>query len=450
LKSSDSTSNNLGRRELLRILGAAGASTLLPGSILSPLDALAAQHAPGIRPDPSMQITTQQDAFLDDLQRRGCLYFWEQASAKTGQVKDRARAEGRDSRRVASTAATGFGLTALCIAHKRGYLPAGDVVQRVLTTLQFHLERMPQDHGFLFHFADMDTGQRAFNCEVSSMDTAILLCGALTCRAYFKGRGPEAQIRDLATKLYERVDFPWMLNGGTTFSMGVLPEHGFLNARWSTYCELMVLYLLAIGSPTHPIAPTYWQHFARPYINFQDFRYVSDLAPLFIHQYSHAWFDFRHKRDRYIDYYANSVTATQAHKAFCIAQGFAYSEVNWGVTSSDSVDGYIAWGGPPLLRKIDGTIVPSACAGSLPFAAQDCLHVLMNLREKYDKQAYGRYGFVDAMHPEINWYNPDILGIDQGIGVLMAENLRSQFVWQTFMDNPEAARAMKLCGFHAT
>lgn len=438
----------MNRRNLLRLLATAGASAVLPAALLLPEQAMAEMAAPFVPVYPSTQITREEEDFLDDMQRRGCQYFWEQASDKTGQVKDRAFATGPDSRRVASTAATGFGLTALCIAHKRGYLPASDVVQRVHATLQFHLERMPHEHGFLFHFADMETGERAFNCEISSMDTALLICGALTCRAYFTGTGLESQIRALATALYERIDFPWMLNDGSTFSMGVLPGHGFLAARWSTYCELMVLYLLAIGSPTHSIPPTYWIHFARPNLDYQEFHFVSDLAPLFTHQFSHAWFDFRHKRDRYMDYYANSITATQAHRAFCLAQGYTYSDTNWGVTSSDSPYGYIAWGGPPLLRKIDGSVVPAACAGSLPFAPQECLRVLMHLRQKYKKQAYGRYGFVDAFHPEANWYNADVLGIDQGIGVLMAENLRSGFVWETFMKNPEALRALQLCGFH--
>jgi hypothetical protein len=432
------------------MLGGAGVGTLFPGTMLGERDAFGAPSGGQNFTYPALQVSTAEDLFLDDLERRGCRFFWEKASPDTGQVRDRANPspnDNYDKRRVASTAATGFGLTALCIAHMRGYLPADEVKERVLTTLQFHYDYMPHDHGFVAHFADMETGERAFNCEISSMDTVILLCGALTCRAYFKGAGIEAHIRSLATRLYERVDFPWMLNGQSTFSMGVLPGHGFLDARWSTYCELMMLYLLAIGSPTHPIAPRYWQHFARPYIDYQGFHFMSDLAPLFTHQYSHAWFDFRHLRDRYTDYYQNSIIATEAHKAFCIAQGFNYSEDNWGVTSSDSIDGYIAWGGPPLLRKIDGSVVPSACAGSLPFAPKACLRVLMHLKQKYEKQAYGRYGFVDAFHPEANWYNADVLGIDQGISVLMAENLRSQFVWETFMKNPEPARALQLCGF---
>jgi hypothetical protein len=169
-------------------------------------------------------LSAEQDAFLDEFERRGCRYFWEHASAKTGQVKDRGKATGPDPRRVASIAATGFGLTALCVADKRGYLPAGDIRARVLATLDFHAHKLKQDHGFYYHFSDMETGERIWNCEISSIDTSLLLCGVLMCRAYFTGAGVEQQIRELATLIYERVDWPWMLNGGQpgafTYSMG--------------------------------------------------------------------------------------------------------------------------------------------------------------------------------------------------------------------------------------
>ena len=373
------------------------------------------------------------------------MYFWEQASAKTGQVLDRAVARGVEKRRVASTAATGFGLTALCIADKRGYLQGPTIRKRVRDTLDFHANKLPHEHGFFYHFSDKETGARVWKCELSSIDTALLLCGVLTARAYFTGDGIEAEIRQLATKIYERVDWPWMLNGGLVYLMGWKPESGFLNARWSTYSELMMIYLLGIGSPTHPADPKTWIAFARPYETFAGFRYISDLAPLFTHQYSHAWFDFRGKRDRYADYFANSITATRAHKAFCLARGEPYNNDYWGVTASDSQFGYTAWGGPPMMGKVDGTVVPCATAGSLPFLPADCLRVLMSLKEKYPK-AWGRYGYVDAFHPEAEWFDEDVLGIDQGIGVLMAENLRSGFVWETFGRNMEVGRAMKLVG----
>ena len=391
-------------------------------------------------------LALSEDAFLDDLMRRGCQFFWDQASPATGQVRDRAVAEGIENRRISSTAATGFGLTALCIADKHGYLPAADVRARVHATLDFHLHTLPHEHGFFFHFNDIETGGRLWKCELSSIDTALLLCGVLTARAHFEGTGMEAEIRAMATELYERVDWPWMLNGGETFSMGWKPESGFLKARWDSYSELMMIYLLAIGSPTHPVAAKTWDAFARPHFNFFGFDYISAKAPIFIHQYTHAWYDFRRKHDRYADYFANSILATRAHKAFCLSLGKPYADGYWGITASDSQAGYQAWGGPPMLGNVDGSVVPSAAAGSLPFLPVDCLRMLVGLRMKYP-HAWGRYGFVDAFHPDAQWYDPDVLGIDQGIGVLMAENLRSGFVWDTFARNAEVGRAMSACGF---
>jgi hypothetical protein len=391
--------------------------------------------------------TKEDEAFLDDLERQGCLFFWEQASAKTGQVLDRARNNltgGRDPRRMASIAATGFGLTALCIADRRGYLPHAQIVERVKTTLSWHLNSLPEVHGFFYHFSDIETGERIHDVELSSMDTSLLLCGVLTAGAYFE----DAQIRSLARQIYERVDWPWMLNGGKTFSMGWHPESGFINSRWDRYCELMMIYLLAIGSPTHPVAPETWSSFTRPVIHHQGFDYISGNDPLFTHQFSQAWFDFRGKHDAYADYFANSIIATRAHKAFCLSLPKWYSEDYWGITASDYAGGYTAWGGPPAQGPLDGTVVPSAAAGSLAFLPAECISVLRAMRSKWGKQAWGRYGFVDAFHPAANWYDPDVLGIDQGISVIMAENLRSSLVWSTFMRNREAAVAMQRAGFH--
>jgi hypothetical protein len=212
----------------------------------------------------------------------------------------------------------------------------------------------------------------------------------------------------------------------------------------------MMIYLLAIGSPTHPVAPECWDSFARPVIHYSGYSYISGDDPLFTHQYSQAWYDFRGKRDKYADYFANSVTATRAHKAFCLAHPEWYNEDYWGVTASDYAGGYTAWGGPPPIGPLDGTVVPCAAAGSLAFLPDECLSVLRAMRSKFGTKAWGRYGFVDAFHPAANWYDPDVLGIDQGVSVLMAENLRSGLVWSTFMRNPESVTAMKRAGFHGT
>jgi hypothetical protein len=425
--------SKMNRRRMLKAMAAAA------GCALAPLS-LAAAGEP-------WKPSAEDEAFLDDLERQACLFFWEQASPKTGQVLDRARNDltgGRDPRRMASIAATGFGLTALCIADKRGYFPHAQIVERVKTTLAWHLNSFPEVHGFFYHFSDIETGERIRGVELSSIDTSLLLCGIQTARAYFD----DARIHSLAQQIYERVDWPWMLNGGNTFSMGWQPDQGFLKSRWNKFCELMMIYLLAIGSPTHPVAPDTWNNFTRPVIHYKGYDYISGDDPIFTHQYSHAWYDFRDKRDAYANYFENSITATRAHKAFCLSLPKWYNEDYWGISASDYAGGYTAWGGPPLQGPVDGTVVPCAAAGSLAFLPADCISVLRAMRSKWGKQAWGRYGFVDAFHPAANWYDPDVLGIDQGISVIMAENLRSGLVWNTFMRNREAVVAMQRAGFH--
>ncbi len=422
---------------------------MLSGAALAPqLSAFAAVSR--AVPVSNNSLTPQDDAFLDDLERRGCLYFVEQAGAKSGQVLDRAAANNtdgkRDPRLMASIAGTGFGLSALCIAEKRGYQPRAQVIAQVRRTLHYHLEQMPGEHGFFYHFNDVDLGGSYGGSEVSSIDTALLMCGVLTARAHFHN---DPEIVRLATALYERVDWPWMLNGGQMFSMG-WRRGSFLQSSWNHYCELMMLYLLALGSPTHPIDPACWDAWSRPTMKYAGFEYISAADPLFVHQYSHAWFDFRNKRDKYADYFANSITATRAHQRFCIDLGKPYSVNYWGISASDSQKGYTAWGGPPTLGQIDGSVVPYAATGSLPFLPADCLRVLRSLKEQYGAKAWGRYGFCDAFHPSADWYDPDVLGIDLGIGVLMAENLRSGFVWETFARNPEVAVAFDKARFHGT
>jgi hypothetical protein len=403
-------------------------------------------------------LSHADEALLDDIERRGCLFFAEQASPDTGQVLDRVtwlNSKGAlDPRRMASIAATGFGLTALCIAHKRNYQSHRRIEAQVRRTLNYYANILPNTHGFFYHFVDIETGEPFHGTEISSIDTSILLCGVLTARAYFHRN---AEIVRLATTIYERVDWPWMLNGGATFSMG-MRNGQFINSRWGHYCELMMIYLLAIGSPTHPVDPAAWDAWERPIMHYQDFTYIGAADPLFVHQYSHAWFDFRDKRDKYANYFENSIVATRAHEAFCLVWGVPYSLNYWGVSASDSQHGYTAWGGPGIrdpgvtdpnrgFGGVDGSVVPYATAGSLPFLTADCLRVQHWLRDTYGAKAWGRYGFCDAFHPQVNYYDPDVLGIDLGISVLMAENLRTGFVWETFARNPEVPIAMQRVGF---
>lgn len=393
-------------------------------------------------------LTSDAEQFLDEMQRRGCLYFREQADPATGQVQDRAKNHGLDGvldpRKLSSIAATGFGLSALCIAHKRGYAPRAEIESQVERTLAFHANKLHQEHGFFCHFNDVHTGEPIPGVEYSSIDTALLLCGVLTARAYFQSN--TAVVRD-ATTIYERVDWPWMLDGGMQFRMGWKMGSGFLHATWNHYCELMIIPLLAMGSPTHPVGPEVWSAWSRPTMEYKGIRYIGADDPLFVHQYSHAWFDFRGRHDAYTDYFQNSVKATEAHRLFCLSLGAPYSPEYWGVSASDSEAGYHAWGGPPEFGGVNGTVVPCAAGGSLAFVPGDCLQTLQALQQHYAEKALGRYGLCDAFHPASGWYDPDVLGIDLGIAVLMAENLRSGFVWEVFGQNPEVSLGMRKAGF---
>lgn len=413
--------------------------------------------AASIRPP---RLPRGSGSFLEELERTSFRFFQEAAHPRTGQILDRKRADGEtDSRGVGSIAATGFGLTALCIAEQRGWIGRDEARDQVLRTLRHLRHDMGHVHGFFYHFHDWATGERIWKCELSSIDTTILLCGALACRAHFR-RSDENEIRTLATELYERVEWPWMLNGSDTFSMGWLPEVApgrsaatespsrngggrFLKSRWDHYCELMMLYLLALGSPTHPVEARTWRAWSRPVREYHGCRYVWSPAPLFVHQFSHAWFDFRDVQDAEVNWFDNSVLATQAHRAWCLDRADRFplwSPDLWGVTSSDSAKGYTGWGGPPDSGPLDGTIVPCAAAGSLPFLPGECLRTLRYQREHFGERIWKRYGFVDAFNPHRDWVNPDVIGIDVGITILMAENARTGFVWKTMRRDKDLQR----------
>ncbi len=431
------------RREVLAALGRAATLSPLLGGIL--LDVGCGGGTPSTTPPAG--FTGTDDQLMDDIERAAFTFFMQGADPTTGLMKDRSLAAGNDTSTVSSIASTGFGLTTLCIGDSRQYADSSEISALVKTTLNFLLNEIPNENGFFYHFVDLSTGARAYDSEVSSIDSSILMCGILTCRQHFT----DPEIISMATQLYERVNWPWMLNGGTTFSQGWTPESGFLTTRWDSYSELMMLYLLAIGSTTNPVSPATWQAWARPSITYDGLTYISGSPPLFIHQYSHAWFDFRNKSDAYANYFQNSITATTAHRLFCISLAAEFSDYTdnlWGITSSDSVNGYVSWGGPPAMGPIDGTVVPCATCGSLPFLFTDCIQVLRYMRVNYPA-AWQLYGFVDSFNPLTGWYDNDVVGIDLGIMALMAENQRTGFVWQTFMQNPEAVNAMTLAGFIA-
>lgn len=408
-----------------------------------------------LTPSTAYQISAGDRRFLEEYAKRCGLYFLEQTSAQTGLVLDRADMFGRGRRTaVASIAATGFGLTALCIAVEHGWLPKDQARARALTALRYLWAHAFQDHGWFYHFLDVNSGVRALNSEISSVDTALLLCGILTVQGYFLA---DHEIQSLAKQIVERVDFAWMLNGDPhILSHGVMPERGFLQARWMAYSEASVLYLLAIGSPHHPIPVQSWYSWLRPEVDYQSWKFISG-GPLFTHQYSHAWVDFRHQMDgdpSYVNYFSNSQIATYAHRDFCVSLRSRYDDYDadmWGVTASDSPSGYVGWGGPPESGPINGTLVPCAAAGSLMFAPEICLPVLRGMYGVYGEKIYGRYGFTDAFNPNWEdktlWVDQDVIGINLGISLLSIENLLTGNVWRWFMRNPYVRIAMDRVGF---
>ncbi len=429
------------------------------------LAALCAQAAPRpqVRVDRKAAggyaLTRADVEFLGDLSRRAFLYFIEQADAGTGLVLDRAQTSGEahpaghPSHRIASSAATGFGLTALCAGAERGWVTRGEAKRRALTTLRFFAERAPRERGWFLHWMDAATGERRWQSEFSSIDTALLLAGVLTARQCFR---EDAEVVRLSTLIYERVDFGWMLDGHPTLlSHGWRPESGFIKTRWDTYSEHLILQLLAVGSPTHPVTPRAWRAWSRRHITYAGYTFMSD-GPLFIHQYTQGWADLRGRREDtypFTDYFENSAAATRAHRQFCIdlAEEFpAYGPDVWGISASDSERGYVAWGGPPRDPATDGTVVPYAPAGSLAFTPDISLAALRALKGRYGAKVYGRYGFTDAFNPNTGWVGPDVIGIDQGITLLAAENLRNRLVWRHFMKNREITRALDLVGLRRT
>jgi hypothetical protein len=422
---------------------------LLRYRIFPAMSATPAQNANQTAPSPSRPLSQEDEQLLEELEKTNFLYFWEQANPQTGMVKDRSNANSADTGVVASIAATGFGLTALCIGQKRNFVSLPDARERVLVTLRFLWKKLPTHRGFFYHFANINTGERVWDSEVSSVDTAILLCGILTCRQHF---ARYSEISNLAHEIFNRVDWTWLSEDTSLLPQGWTPEIGFLPYRWDYYSELMMMYLLGLGSFSHPLREETWNAWKRTTFEYDGLRYIGSFAPLFVHQYSQAWFDFRGKRDKYADYFENSRIATEVHRRFCLElrKRFPdYSEDLWGITASDSPKGYVVWGGPPAIGPIDGTVVPAAAGGSLPFLPHECMRVLRNIRARYPG-AWTRYGFVDAFNPQTNWYNNDVIGIDTGITMLMAENARTDFVWETFMKNPEARRGMERAGFKLT
>ncbi len=403
------------------------------------------------------------EALLDTLQHRSFQYFWDEANPSNGLIKDRSTPGS-----PCSIAAVGFGLSALCVGIDHGWITREAGRDRVLTTLETFWNG-PQGtaasgtigyKGLFYHFLDMSTATRTWSSELSTIDTALLLGGVLHVREYFRQLEPtESQIRALADSIYYRADWNFMRNFNPGILMGWKPESGFLGyGQWVGYNEAMILYLLALGSPTHPVPASAWSAWTSGYPPQWQTQYGQTyltFPPLFGHQYSHCWIDFRGAWDAYmagkgITYFENSRRATLAQRAYCIANPFqyvGYGDSLWGLTACDgpSPAGYQARGAPPP-QNDDGTLAPTAAASSIAFAPEVAIPVIRNLYNNYP-QLWGPYGFRDAFNLTRGWWDADYLGIDQGPIVLMIENYRTRSVWNRFMLNSDILRGLERAGF---
>jgi hypothetical protein len=445
--------------------------------------------ADGGAPD-SDSLSASDTAFLDDLQERTFQFFWDYSDPNMGITHDRA-----PSRSFSSVAATGFALTAYPIGVERGYVPRADAAHRVLATLRFFW-KAPQTaeargatgyRGFYYHFLELETGQRFENVELSTIDTALLMTGVLFCQSYFDvAETTEDSIRVLAESLYARVDWEWARVRPPTISLGWKPESGFLPYDWRGYNEAMLLYVLALGSPSHPVDADAWSAWCSGY-RWGEFHGEAHLgfAPLFGHQYSHVWIDYRgiydeFMRARGIDYFENSARAVRAQQAYAVANPNGWSSYGargWGLSACDGpVNGtyeiagrarqfhtYMARGASFTEVRDDGTLCPSAVGASIVFAPELVLPTLVSMRETYGEHLFSTYGFLDAFNPtfqlqdvtlghgkvvpEVGWFDTDYLGIDQGPILAMIENYRSGLVWRVMRRNPHIVRGLRAAGF---
>ena len=484
-----------------RTSGASGRARrrgILAGAFVFAIAGCRNSHAPAVDTTPAaFTPSSAQSAFLDTVQRRTFDWFWETTNTRNGLVHDR-----WPTKSFSSIAAVGFGLTAYPIGVERGWITRDQARKRVLTTLRFFWQspqgaastKVTGHQGFFYHFLDMDTGLRFATVELSTIDSGLLIAGVLLCREYFDGADAgEAEIRSLADSLYFRMDWKWAQDGESSLSMGWHPEQapnqnqrGFINSRWIGYNEAMLLYVLGVASPTHPIEPASWQAWTSGYkwSRFYGQEFVQ-FAPLFGHQYSHVWIDFRGIQDEYmrgrgIDYFENSRRATLSQRAYAAANinGLRdYSADVWGLTASDGpIDSTMAVGGRTRTFHTywargagadevndDGTLVPTAVGGSIPFAPEETIPALIAMRQRYGDDLFGRYGFFDAFNPTLRmaglkvpqgkvvpdkaWFDTDYLGIDQGPILAMIENYRTELVWRLMRKNPYVVRGLCRIGF---
>ncbi len=408
------------------------------------------------------RVFASDDAFLDYVQQTSFDYFWYEANPKNGLIKDRSTQNSS-----CSIAAVGFGLTAIGIGVDRGWITRAEGRDRTLVTLTTFWKGdqsvlatgMTGYKGWFYHFLDMNTGARAGSTELSSIDTGLLLAGIVYSKQYFTGSdSAETAIRALADSIYRRIDWNWMRNGGVTLTMGWKPGTGFLSARWGgEYNEASVLYLLGIGAPVNPLPASAWSTWTSGY-KWNYITWLGDsfvwFAPLFGHQYTQCWYDLRSVADDYmkgkgITYFENSRRATLAQRLYCIdnpRRHTGYGPNMWGITASDIPTGYAARG---TNYNDDGTLNATAPGGSMPFAPEICLPALRTMYDMHRATIWTGYGFNDAFNLSVTpaWWDKDVLGIDQGPIVIMAENYRTGSVWKTFMKDKNVADGLSRAGF---
>jgi hypothetical protein len=429
---------------------------------------------------------------VSDLEQRTFRFFWDSANSANGLIPDHYPGES-----FSSIAAVGFGLTAYGVGVERGYITREQAVERTLTTLRF-LRSAPQNdteddasgyHGFYYHFLDMQTGKRAMRyVELSSVDTTLLLGGVLFAESYYDRDTPqEKEIRRLADAIYRDVDWTWMQPHKPLISMGWTPGGKFIPADWKGYDEGMLVYVLALGSPTHPVEADAWKAWLSTnkltWGTFQDQTFLN-FAPLFGHQYSEVWIDFRGIRDAWsrehgLDYFENSRRATYSQRSYAIANPghwTGYGKNVWGLTASNGPGGAVVMGSDGVRTfygytargagldyiSDDGTIAPTAAGGSIAFAPEIVIPALQEMKHRYGASIYNQYGFVDAFNPSfhtktemrtgklvsgLGWVDTLQLGIDQGPIVLMIENWRSGFVWKVMKKNPYIRKGLERSGF---
>jgi hypothetical protein len=386
------------------------------------------------------------EALLETIQRASFEFFNKETNRRNGLVPDRAyNSERGRVNAPASIAATGFGLASYCVAVNRGWVDYASAKELTRRTLLFFLDEAPQEHGFFYHFMNPETGARSRNSELSPIDTALFMVGAFFAADYYD----DPDLRQMVSQIYERIDFTWMLNKGTTLALAWSPEQGFSKYRWDHYSESMILYLLAMGSPSHPIPAESWKAIHRPAASYKSFRLIQ-MPPLFTHQYSHIFVDFKDKNDGFADYFQNSVQATLANRRFAIDQSGVYktySKDSWGITASDGPYGYKAYGAPPGWATHDGTVAPTGCGGSIVFTPTESIACLRHMYETHYDRLWGRYGFSDAYNLDQDWFADQVIGIDEGPLVLMIENYRSGLIWKVMGQNPYIQDAMKKAGF---